>query len=182
MAKVGLEQLKEIYTAAEKLMLRHSEIVDRKIMLSSNIERISNTLFYLATAGGLIAIFSQFWIAIVSLSFALIACGLLIYKSRVNLNDQIDINLWLAERGRVLLKACSSIKEQFDLSPSNELMGLAVSEYVQELDSITADATAHQNDHFTASLVDFYAKKNQRQRYSAAIKNKYNRHGIQDLG
>ena len=46
MEKVGLEQLKEIYTAAEKLMLIHSEIVDRKIMLSSNIERISNTLFY----------------------------------------------------------------------------------------------------------------------------------------
>lgn len=182
MEKAVVQKLKDIQLAAEQLMLRHREVVEQKIRLSSHIERIANTLFYLATAGGLIAIFSQFWIAIVALSFALVACGLLIYKSKTNLDDHIDMNLWLSERGRVLCKACLSIEEQFDTSPSNELMGLALHEYLQELNSITDDATAHQNDQLTASIIVFYEKKNQRQRYSAAIKNRYNRHGIQDLG
>jgi hypothetical protein len=178
----NFEQLSTVALSAEKLMLKYGKVVDQKILINSRIESISNNLFYLAAAGGLVAIFSAFWIGILSLTFAVIACVLLIYKSHTNLNDHIEINLWLSERARVLVQACVSMSEQYKSSPSATLIGLAISEYKQELNSIEADALAHHDNSFTASLLEYYQKRTLRQRYSSALRNKRNRHGIQELG
>lgn len=172
----------EIQLEAEKLMLKHNAIFDSKVKLDNTIESASNALFYISILGGFIAVFSQFWIAMVSLSFAVTACGLLIYKSQINLINDMDVNLWLAERARIVFTSCIEMCAEPNVRPKNEFKDFPINVYLREIDSIKGDAEAHESDIYTASLLDFYDRRSQRNRYSAAIKNKYNRHGIKDLG
>jgi hypothetical protein len=172
-------QLKQIQGELKKLEKELNSLVEKKINLSYNLERFSNWLFGISVIGAFIAIFCQFWVATASLGLTIIGCVLLIYKSWSNLTDVIDINLWLAERCTKLYIKCSEMEksesalffnEQEDLLLSNECIFL--------LEEIRADRKAYHNGMITSSLDDYYEKRYTRSRYSAALKNRYNKHGI----
>jgi len=63
--------LEEVKSEVTALCAELNRMLESDIRVSENIEKVSTWLFFMAVAGGLIAIFSEFWIAIVSLAFAI---------------------------------------------------------------------------------------------------------------
>jgi hypothetical protein len=172
--------LQEVKSEVAALCVELNKILESEIRVSENIEKASGWLFFMAVAGGLIAIFSEFWIAMVSLSFALAACFLLIFKSETQLMHRIDVNFWFLERAMKLSGKCASVEIQEGSITATDEMSVAVIDCKQDLITLKDDLEAKRNDVLTASLMQFYNEREMRGRYSAALKNKYNRHGIKE--
>jgi len=180
MTEKDLYAMLEIEMEVADLSAQLNKILEADIRVSDNIEKASGWLFFMAVTGGLIAIFSVFWIAMVSLGLAIVACGLLIYKSEAKLKDHIDINFWFLERCMKISSACAALEIKKDPVKEPDMLPLAFIDVKQDLITLKDDREAFSNDVFTPSLLQYYQERNSRSRYSAAIKNKYNRHGIKE--
>ncbi|MDO7742369.1 MAG: hypothetical protein MUP99_01305 [Pedobacter sp.] len=153
-----------------------------KIALNNNLEKASSLLLYLSVALGFVSIFSAFWIGSVAVVLAIIACSLLVYKSSIKLIDQMDINFWFSERCAKLVIQVDALFESADAFSTSQEHALAMTKCWNELHSIKVDRKAYRDGSFTASLQRYYDEKYVRSRYSARLKNKYNKHEIKDLG
>lgn len=166
----------------DDLTIDLNEIITTKIALNDNLEKVSGWLFSLAVILGFVSIFSRFWIGGVAVVLATIACLLLVYKSSIKLIDQMDINFWFLERCAKLANHYeAAIKSDATASSSQEYV-LAIANCWSELYSLKTDRKAYQDGSYTASLQRYYDDKHVRSRYSARLKNKYNKHEIKDLG
>jgi hypothetical protein len=166
----------------DQLTLDLNTVITAKIALNDNLEKVSGWLFSLSVALGFVAIFSRFWIGGVAVVLATIACILLVYKSSIKLIDQMDINFWFLERcAKLAIHYEAAVKTDAISSTSQEYV-LAIANCWSELYSIKADRKAYQDGSYTASLQRYYDDKYVRSRYSARLKNKYNKHEIKDLG
>ncbi|WP_142530585.1 hypothetical protein [Pedobacter westerhofensis] len=172
--------LQEVKSEVTALCIELNKILEIDIRVSENIEKACGWLFFMAVAGGLTAIFSEFWIAMVSLAFALAACFLLIYKSKTKLMNRIDVNFWFLERAMKLSGKCASVELNEGIITATDEMSAAVINCKQDLITLKDDLEAVRNDVLTASIIKFYNEQEMRGRYTAAIKNKYNRHGIKE--
>jgi hypothetical protein len=166
----------------DELITDLNKTITDKTALNDNVEKASSWLFSLSVALGFVAIFSKFWIGGVAVVLAIIACALLVYKSSIKLIDQMDINFWFLER-------CAKLANHYDATVKSEKIYSTSQEYVlaiancwSELYSIKADRKAYLEGSYTDSLQGYYDDKYVRSRYSARLKNKYNKHEIKDLG
>jgi hypothetical protein len=166
----------------DELTLDINTVITTKISLNDNLQKASGWLFSLSVILGFVSIFSVFWIGGVAVVLATIACLLLVYKSSINLIDQMDVNFWFLER-------CAKLAIHYEAAVKGDAISSTSQEYVlpiancwTELYSIKADRKAYQDGSYTASLQRYYDDKYVRSRYSARLKNKYNKHEIKDLG
>ena len=180
--KEARTQLKQIYIEADILQKELYQIVERNERLINGSEKLSNWLFTVATIGTLIAIFSQPWIGLVSLLIASIGVALLIYKTRANLLEIIDVNLWLACRSEALYLKCSNLEKFItDFGLNQELELSEIGDCMKVLKEIRADRKAYLSGTTTESISNYYEMRYHKSRYSAALKNKYNKHEIKQF-
>lgn len=155
-------------------------IISVKITLNDNLQKASGWMFFLSVVLAFVAIFSQFWIGGVAVAMSIVACVMLIYKSRIRLVDHMDVNFWLLERSAKISSKLHMLLKDEDTSSTTH--ALAIAECCAQLQAIKTDRKAYQNDNFTDFLQQYYDDKYTRDRYSAKLKNKYNKHEIKEIG
>jgi hypothetical protein len=161
---------KDHLACADKLGERHG-------LLST----CSNWLFTLAVALGFPAVFTTSLLGYIPLGFAIIGCFLVWYRSRIDLPSAIEINMWFANRYWSFHNHCMSYLREGDLRQTDEHSSVNVILLKEEYDKIVEDANAWDAGKQTDVLIQFEAEQFERQRRSAAIGNRYNKHEIKQF-
>lgn len=159
---------KEHITYADKLAARHE-------LLS----KTSNWLFILAVALAFPAVFTTSLLGLVPLGLAIIGCCVVWYRSRIDLLSEIEVNMWLANRFWSLHDKCINPQRESEFIKI-EQSDLAIT-LKTEYDRITHDTEAWAAGQRTEVLLQFDEERFERQRRSAALGNKYNKHEIKQF-